>query len=160
MLEVMQSKWLSTWHKLLDHATCSPTAPYHNQIFNLLTSHPRTELTVVVFDCHDLPVKFTGGTYYTYVELELFPYHSMAATKPKTKYARSSLEPMFFDELRFKMTKEEMKDQKLYLHVCDYNQLSTRDLIGSYYVDLSAVNFGKKPVEFQGQLQWIEGVRE
>ena len=56
------------------------------------------------------------------------------------------------------MTKTEMRDQKMYLHVCDYNQMSTRDLIGSYYVDLSVVNFGKKPVEFKGQLQWIEGV--
>lgn len=56
------------------------------------------------------------------------------------------------------MTSDEVKDQKFYVHVCDYNQLSARDLIGSYHVNLQDTKVKNKDTKYEGDLEWIESV--
>ena len=50
----------------------------------------------------------------------------------------------------------------MYLHVCDYNQISTRDLIGSYKLELDDVSFKSKAKEttYEGDLKWIDSVSD
>lgn len=122
----------------------------------------RSELRVKVYFCDGLPMKFVGGTVYTYVEVEMFPFHRMTPTKPRTKYIRNEFSPVFNDEVRIKILKEEVDDQKMYLHVCDYNQISTRDLIGSYKLELDDVSFKSKAKEttYEGDLKWIDSVSD
>ena len=105
-------------------------------------------------------MKFVGGTIYTYVEIEMFPFHRMVSEKPRTKYIRNEFDPVFNDEVCITINKEEVDDQKMYLHVCDYNQISTRDLIGSYKMDLNDVSFKAKgkPTVYEKNLQWIDSV--
>ena len=105
-------------------------------------------------------MKFVGGTVYTYVEVEMFPFHRMTSSKPRTKYIRNEFSPVFNDEVCIKILKEEVDDQKMYLHVCDYNQISTRDLIGSYKMNLDDVSFKSKGKEtvYEGDLRWIDSV--
>lgn len=105
-------------------------------------------------------MKFVGGTVYTYVEVEMFPFHRMTSSKPRTKYIRNEFSPVFNDEVCIKILKEEVDDQKMYLHVCDYNQISTRDLIGSYKMNLDDVSFKSKGKEtmYEGGLRWIDSV--
>lgn len=107
-------------------------------------------------------MKFVGGTVYTYVEVEMFPFHRMTANKPRTKYIRNEFSPVFNDEVCIKILKEEVDDQKMYLHVCDYNQISTRDLIGSYKIELDDVSFKSKAKEtmYEGDLKWIDSVSD
>lgn len=97
---------------------------------------------------------------YTYVEVEMFPFHRMTSNKPRTKYIRNEFSPIFNDEVCIKILKEEVDDQKMYLHVCDYNQISTRDLIGSYKLNLDDVSFKSKGKEtvYEGDLRWIDSV--
>lgn len=105
-------------------------------------------------------MKFVGGTVYTYVEIEMFPFHRMTSSKPRTKYIRNEFSPVFNDEVCIKILKEEVDDQNMYLHVCDYNQISTRDLIGSYKLNLDDVSFKSKGKEtvYEGDLRWIDSV--
>ena len=111
-------------------------------------------------ECKELPLKYVGGTVYTYVEVEMIPYHRMSKEKPKTRYIRSIFSPEFNDEIRVRMTRDEVEDQKLFLHACAYNQLSTRDLIGSYKLDLEDVSLkkGAKEKKYGGELKWIDSV--
>lgn len=129
--------------------------------FSLAYDQQQSELRVKVFHCNDLPMKFVGGTIYTYVEIEMFPFHRMVSEKPRTKYIRNEFDPVFNDEVCITINKEEVDDQKMYLHVCDYNQISTRDLIGSYKMDLNDVSFKAKgkPTVYEKNLQWIDSVR-
>lgn len=129
--------------------------------FSLAYDEELSELRVKVYFCDGLPMKFVGGTVYTYVEVEMFPFHRMTPTKPRTKYIRNEFSPVFNDEVRIKILKEEVDDQKMYLHVCDYNQISTRDLIGSYKLELDDVSFKSKAKEttYEGDLKWIDSVR-
>lgn len=129
--------------------------------FSLAYDEELSELRVKVYYCEGLPMKFVGGTVYSYVEVEMFPFHRMTANKPRTKYIRNEFNPVFDDEVRIKILKEEVDDQKMYLHVCDYNQISTRDLIGSYKVELDDVSFKSKAKEiiYEGDLRWIDSVR-
>lgn len=105
-------------------------------------------------------MKFVGGTVYTYVEIEMFPFHRMTSDKPRTKYIRNEFSPIFNNEVCITINKEEVDDQKMYLHVCDYNQISTRDLIGSYKMELNDVSFKAKGKEtvYEGSLRWIDSV--
>ena len=105
-------------------------------------------------------MKFVGGTVYTYVEVEMFPFHRMTSEKPRTKYIRNEFSPVFNDEVCITINKEEVDDQKMYLHVCDYNQISTRDLIGSCKIDLDDVSFKAKGKEivYEETLRWIDSV--
>lgn len=66
--------------------------------------------------------------------------------------------PLLFPQVRIKMTSDEVKDQKLYLHVCDFNQISPRDLIGSYHVNLQNTKIKNKDTKYSGSLEWIESV--
>ncbi|KAL9966071.1 hypothetical protein ACROYT_G024084 [Oculina patagonica] len=129
--------------------------------FSLAYDEEQSELRVKVYYCKGLPMKFVGGTVYTYVEVEMFPFHRMTSNKPRTKYIRNEFSPVFNDEVCIKILKEEVDDQKMYLHVCDYNQISTRDLIGSYKLDLDDVSFKSKGKEnvYEGDLRWIDSVR-
>jgi len=129
--------------------------------FSLAYDEERSELRVKVFHCKNLPMKFVGGTIYTYVEIEMFPFHRMTSDKPRTKYIRNEFSPVFNDEVCITINKEEVDDQKMYLHVCDYNQISTRDLIGSYKMELNDVSFKAKgkETEYEGDLRWIDSVR-
>lgn len=129
--------------------------------FSLAYDEERSELRVKVFYCNNLPMKFVGGTVYTYVEIEMFPFHRMTSDKPRTKYIRNEFSPIFNNEVCITINKEEVDDQKMYLHVCDYNQISTRDLIGSYKMELNDVNFKAKGKEtvYEGSLRWIDSVR-
>ena len=106
-------------------------------------------------------MKFVNGTVYTYVEVEMFPFHRMTSEKPRTKYIRNEFNPVFDDEVCITISKEEVDDQKMYLNVCDYNQISTRDLIGSCKLDLNEVRFKAKgkPTVYERNLQWIDSVR-
>lgn len=117
-------------------------------------------MIIKVYACKDLPTKYVGGTIYAYVEVEMIPYHRMTKEKPKTKYMRSTFSPEFNDEIRVRMTRDEVKDQKMFLHACAYNQISTRDLIGSYKLELDDVNLkrGGKENKYGGNLRWIESV--
>lgn len=105
-------------------------------------------------------MKFVGGTVYTYVEVEMFPFHRMTSEKPRTKYIRNEFSPVFNDEVCITINKEEVDDQKMYLHVCDYNQISTRDLIGSCKIELDDVSFKAKGKEtvYEETLRWIDSV--
>lgn len=129
--------------------------------FSLAYDEEQSELRVKVYYCQSLPMKFVGGTVYTYVEIEMFPFHRMTSSKPRTKYIRNEFSPVFNDEVCIKILKEEVDDQKMYLHVCDYNQISTRDLIGSYKMNLDDVSFKSKGKEtvYEGNLRWIDSVR-
>lgn len=119
-----------------------------------------SELRVKVYHCDGLPMKFVGGTVYTYVEVEMFPFHRMTSEKPRTKYIRNEFSPVFNDEVCITINKEEVDDQKMYLHVCDYNQISTRDLIGSCKIELDDVSFKAKGKEtvYEETLRWIDSV--
>ena len=57
--------------------------------------------------------------------------------------------------------RKKVDDQKMYLNVCDYNQISTRDLSGSCKLDLNEVRFKAKgkPTVYERNLQWIDSVR-
>jgi hypothetical protein len=57
------------------------------------------DLVVTVHECKDLPVKYTGGTMYKYVEIEMFPFHRMTSNKPKTRYIRNDFSPVFEEEV-------------------------------------------------------------
>lgn len=129
--------------------------------FSLAYDPQQSELRVKVFYCNDLPMKFVNGTVYTYVEVEMFPFHRMTSEKPRTKYIRNEFNPVFDDEVCITISKEEVDDQKMYLNVCDYNQISTRDLIGSCKLDLNEVRFKAKgkPTVYERNLQWIDSVR-
>ncbi|XP_015773354.1 PREDICTED: uncharacterized protein LOC107351569 [Acropora digitifera] len=129
--------------------------------FSLAYDPQQSELRVKVFYCNDLPMKFVNGTVYTYVEIEMFPFHRMTSEKPRTKYIRNEFNPVFDDEVCITISKEEVDDQKMYLNVCDYNQISTRDLIGSCKLDLNEVRFKAKgkPTVYERNLQWIDSVR-
>lgn len=129
--------------------------------FSLAYDEERSELRVKVYHCNGLPMKFVGGTVYTYVEVEMFPFHRMTSEKPRTKYIRNEFSPVFNDEVCITINKEEVDDQKMYLHVCDYNQISTRDLIGSCKIELDDVSFKAKGKEtvYEETLRWIDSVR-
>ena len=99
---------------------------------------------------------------FSYVEVEMFPFHRKTPEKPRTKYIRSEFSPVFNDEVCITIKKEEVDDQKMYLHVYDHNQISTRDLIGSYLMELGDVSFkakGKETVH-EGELRWIDSVSD
>ncbi|KAK3753293.1 hypothetical protein QZH41_015233, partial [Actinostola sp. cb2023] len=127
--------------------------------FSLRYEEESNELVVTVHNCQELPIKYTGGTVYKYVEVEMFPFHRMTSHKPKTEYIRNDLSPVFEQEVRIKMTSDEVKDQKFYVHVCDFNQISARDLIGSYHVDLRNTKVKSKDTQYDGDLEWIESIR-
>eukprot|EP00794_Sanderia_malayensis_P003677 gene3677-4194_t len=101
-----------------------------------------------IIEAEDLPVRDLSGYAYSYVSAKCLPLHQHEKVEYKTKLVRAGFWPSYNDTIKFKLNRDDLAHQQLFLYVCEMNRWTKQEGIGQVIVPLHnwKLDIGEEPI--------------